>query len=72
MTSRANYIPWHAFFGIAIFLMVIVSAETGLVQKFIFTGLGTGSEALLVNFTGVAIFLFGITTILAVILPRAY
>ncbi|XP_010936901.1 probable ascorbate-specific transmembrane electron transporter 1 [Elaeis guineensis] len=67
-SMRANMKPWHAFFGAVIFLMAICSAETGLVQKFIFVG----REGLLINFIGITILLYGIFTILSVILPRPY
>lgn len=46
--------------------MAIISAETGLVEKFIHSGLFHGTEAPLVNFIGVVICLFGIATILTV------
>lgn len=66
VTTQANYLPYHAFFGIIIFIMAIISAETGLVEKFIHSGLFHGTEAPLVNFIGVVICLFGIATILTV------
>jgi len=50
--TRANDSPWHAFSGIAIFITASISAEAGMVEKLIHTGLLRGSEALLVNFTG--------------------
>lgn len=64
--------PYHVFFGIVIFLMAIVSAETGLAERFIFLGLRRGQEALIMNFTGLLILLFGIAVSFAVILPRRY
>ncbi|KAF5795343.1 putative ascorbate ferrireductase (transmembrane) [Helianthus annuus] len=69
-TTRANMAPWHAFFGIVLFFMTIVTAETGLTQKFIFQGLLRSQEALMINFTGLLILLFGIFVGLSVILPR--
>ncbi|PWA62844.1 cytochrome b561/ferric reductase transmembrane [Artemisia annua] len=69
-TRRARMLPWHAFFGIVIFFMTIVTAETGLTQKFIFLGLWREQEALIINFTGLLILLFGIAVGLSVILPR--
>ncbi|XP_071682293.1 probable ascorbate-specific transmembrane electron transporter 1 [Lolium perenne] len=70
MTMRADYAPWHIFFGIVIFLMAICTAETGLV-RFIFPG-NYPSEAFVVNFNGIAIFMFGVAVVLAVILPSRY
>nr|XP_043620062.1 probable ascorbate-specific transmembrane electron transporter 1 [Erigeron canadensis] len=68
--KRARMLPWHAFFGMVIFFMTIVTAETGLTQKFLFQGLRRSQEALIVNFTGLLILLFGISVGLIVILPR--
>ncbi|XP_058079131.1 probable ascorbate-specific transmembrane electron transporter 1 [Magnolia sinica] len=70
MPFRASFLPWHAFFGMAIFLMTICTAEMGLVEKFLSQGLGRDKEAYVVNFTGVAILLFGITVTLSSVLPR--
>ncbi|KAK9063811.1 hypothetical protein SSX86_017683 [Deinandra increscens subsp. villosa] len=69
-TRRASMAPWHAFFGVVIFFMTIVTAETGLMQKFVFLKLRRSPEALVMNFTGLLILLFGIFVVLSVILPR--
>nr|XP_043625854.1 probable ascorbate-specific transmembrane electron transporter 1 [Erigeron canadensis] len=58
--ARAKFAPWHVFFGVVIFFMAIVTAETGLSEKFIFQNLQHGQEALMVNFIGILILLFGI------------
>ncbi|XP_037418672.1 probable ascorbate-specific transmembrane electron transporter 1 [Triticum dicoccoides] len=71
MTMRADYAPWHIFFGIVIFLMAVCTAETGL-AKYIFPGNDYPSEAFVVNFLGISIFVFGVTVVLAVILPSRY
>ncbi|XP_062205137.1 probable ascorbate-specific transmembrane electron transporter 1 [Phragmites australis] len=71
MTMRADYAPWHIFFGIVIFLMAICTAETGL-AKFVFPGDDYPSEAFVVNFTGLAIQVFGVVVVLAVVLPSRY
>ncbi|CAH1431174.1 unnamed protein product [Lactuca virosa] len=68
--TRAKMAPWHAFFGVVIFFMTIVTVETGLTQKFLFQGLYRSQEALIVNFTGLLILLFAISVGLSVILPR--
>ena len=70
MTMRADYAPWHIFFGIVIFLMAVCTAETGL-ARFIFPN-NYPSEAFVVNFTGIAIFMFGVAVVLAIILPSRY
>ncbi|KAI3778753.1 hypothetical protein L2E82_08136 [Cichorium intybus] len=67
---RARMLPWHAFFGVVIFFMTIVTAETGLAQKFLFQGLRRSEEARIINFTGLLILLFAISVVLSVILPR--
>ncbi|XP_016485943.1 putative ascorbate-specific transmembrane electron transporter 1 [Nicotiana tabacum] len=69
---RARLVPWHVLYGIAVFFMGIVSAETGLIQKFIALGLQKGQEALIVNFTGLLLLLFGISVGLVVLLPVSY
>nr|CAB3499953.1 unnamed protein product [Digitaria exilis] len=71
MTMRADYAPWHIFFGIVIFLMAILTAETGL-AKFVPPLINYASEAYVVNFTGLAILMFGVAVVLAVILPSRY
>ncbi|KAL3510338.1 hypothetical protein ACH5RR_029739 [Cinchona calisaya] len=72
ITTRANFAPWHVLLGMVIFSMAILSAVTGLVEKFIFTGLKREQEALIVNFTGLLIFLFGVSVGFSVLLPRSY
>ncbi|KAK3001879.1 hypothetical protein RJ639_022308 [Escallonia herrerae] len=67
-STRAKLAPWHIFLGIVIFLMAILSAETGLVERFIFLQLGRTQEALIVNFTGLLLFLFAVSVGFTVIL----
>ncbi|RCV43446.1 hypothetical protein SETIT_9G294800v2 [Setaria italica] len=71
MTMRADYAPWHIFFGIVIFHMAILTAETGL-AKFIFPLNDYPSEAFIINFTGLALLMFGVVVVLVVILPSRY
>ncbi|KAL7113896.1 hypothetical protein ACP275_04G087600 [Erythranthe tilingii] len=70
-STRARLAPWHAVLGMAIFVMAILSAETGLVEIFFFLGLRRSQEALIVNFTGLLIFLFAVFVGLSVVLPRS-
>ncbi|XP_071739483.1 probable ascorbate-specific transmembrane electron transporter 2 [Rutidosis leptorrhynchoides] len=58
--TRARFAPWHVFFGVVIFYMAIVTVETGLSENFIFKKLQHGQEALMVNFIGLLILLFGV------------
>ncbi|CAH1416733.1 unnamed protein product [Lactuca virosa] len=67
--TRARFSPWHVSAGVVIFFMAIVTTETGLIEKFIFQQLKRGQEALLVNFIGLLILLFGISVIVTAILP---
>ncbi|KAM7484733.1 hypothetical protein LguiA_000742 [Lonicera macranthoides] len=67
--TRARLTPWHVFFGMVIFFMAVLTAETGLVERFLFLGLRRTQEALIVNFTGLLILLFGIAVGLVVLLP---
>ncbi|KAK1315024.1 putative ascorbate-specific transmembrane electron transporter 1 [Acorus calamus] len=69
MTIRARIMPWHVFSGIVIFVMAIISTETGIMEEFCFAGLSRERKAYLINFTGVAVLLFGITVGLTAILP---
>ncbi|KAI3731677.1 hypothetical protein L1987_62866 [Smallanthus sonchifolius] len=67
--TRARIAPWHVFSGLVIFVLVIVTAETGLIEKFIFQKLKQGQEAFVVNFIGLLILLFGIFVGLIVVIP---
>lgn len=69
-TTRAIFLPWHVCFGRALLYMAICTAETGLMQIFTILGLVDNSEARLINFTGLAILLFGITVDLSVAFSR--
>lgn len=69
MSARATLLPWHTFVGMVIFLLAVVTAETGL-AIFIYGPLN--SEGYIVNFTGLLIFLYAISVTLTVILPRRY
>ncbi|KAL0387557.1 UNVERIFIED_CONTAM: putative transmembrane ascorbate ferrireductase 3 [Sesamum radiatum] len=70
-STRARLAPWHAVFGLSVFFMAILSAETGLVEKFIFLGLHRSQEALIVNFTGLLVLIFAVSVGLTVLLPTA-
>ncbi|PON60828.1 Cytochrome b561 and DOMON domain-containing protein [Parasponia andersonii] len=72
MPTRGSLLPWHTYFGTVIFLLAVCAAETGLIQRFIGLGLALklNQEGLIVNFTGLLIFLFGVSVTLSVILPR--
>ncbi|KAH6829906.1 hypothetical protein C2S53_012589 [Perilla frutescens var. hirtella] len=69
-STKARLAPWHGVVGSIIFLMSILSAETGLIEKFIFLGLTRNQEALILNFTGVFIILFAVYVCFTVALSR--
>ncbi|WJX16827.1 ascorbate ferrireductase (transmembrane) [Trifolium repens] len=71
-STRATLLPWHKFIGIVIFLLAVGTAETGLIQYSDFLQLFRNQEALIVNFTGLLLFLFSVFVGLSVILPRNY
>ncbi|XP_058213002.1 probable transmembrane ascorbate ferrireductase 3 [Rhododendron vialii] len=59
-STRATAVPWHICGGRALLYMAIASALTGLMQKELLQQLGWNGELRLINFTGLAILLFGI------------
>ncbi|KAK9118042.1 hypothetical protein Scep_016135 [Stephania cephalantha] len=67
-TTRAKLLPWHWFAGMAIFVMAVMTAETGL-NRLTVPGGTLDSASLVVNFTGLLILLFAVTVSLSVILP---
>ncbi|KAG6599883.1 Transmembrane ascorbate ferrireductase 1, partial [Cucurbita argyrosperma subsp. argyrosperma] len=70
---RASLMPWHVYFGIFVFLMATCTAELGLLQSLdTWFLLGHTQENLIINFTGLLIFLYAATVVLTVILPPLY
>ena len=62
-TTRAKVLPWHKVGGRALLFMAVCAAETGLMEKSSFlTNLKLlhERESNLINFTGLAILLFGV------------
>ncbi|KOM24647.1 hypothetical protein LR48_Vigan2389s000100 [Vigna angularis] len=72
MSTRASLLPWHRFMGMAIFLLAVGTAETGLLQYFQFLHLFRSQEALIVNFTALLLFLYAFFVALSVTLPTNY
>ncbi|GMN38362.1 hypothetical protein TIFTF001_007589 [Ficus carica] len=69
-SSKSTLLPWHIYAGMVIFVLAVCSTEIGLAQAFISLGLGRTQEALIVNFTGLFVFLFAASVGLTVFLPR--
>lgn len=62
--------PWHVLGGRALLYMGIVAALTGLMQRATMIGQSTNAESRLINFTGLAILLFGVSVDFSVALGR--
>ncbi|XP_020239879.1 probable ascorbate-specific transmembrane electron transporter 1 [Cajanus cajan] len=71
-STRTSLLPWHKFMGMVIFLLAVSTAEMGLVQYFQDFGLFRSQEALILNSTGLLLFLFAVFVSLSVILPRNF
>lgn len=66
--------PWHVFLGIFLYVMAILTAEIGILEKLTFQELlmhldRFSSEAMLVNSTGLVILIFAMLVVLSTILP---
>ncbi|KAG4984192.1 hypothetical protein AAZX31_10G223400 [Glycine max] len=66
---RRASLPWHALFGLFVFVLAVGTAALGFLEKLTFlenSGLDKyGSEALLVNFTAIITILFGAFVVLS-------
>ncbi|XP_021727422.1 probable transmembrane ascorbate ferrireductase 3 [Chenopodium quinoa] len=70
--TRARLAPWHVCFGRALLYFAICTAETGLMQLFTILKLANSNEGRLINFTGLAILIFGISVDLVIAISRYY
>lgn len=68
--ARAAAVPMHVMAGLAIFLLAICSAQTGLVEKS--TAAASSGEAKLINATGIFILLYGVAVASAVALRKEF
>lgn len=69
--SRSTMAPWHVAAGRALFFMAICAALTGLMEKYTMLKPALHQrESHLINFTGLAILLFGVFVDMAVGLAR--
>jgi cytochrome b-561 len=66
-SNRGRYAPWHILFGLVIFFLAIITAMAGLTERFFFLNLRRSQEALVVNFTGLLIFLYGVSVLFTVL-----
>lgn len=71
--TRAAVYPWHVFFGVFLYVMVIGTAELGILESLTFQQLRGldrfSSHSMLVNSTGLVILIFAMLVILSIILP---
>lgn len=66
-TTREKALPWHVFNGLLIFLLATCAAQTGLVEEATFSNLVVGTQARLINFTGIFVILYGIAVSLSIL-----
>lgn len=71
---RRESLPWHALFGMFLYILVVANSALGFLEKLTFlesSGIEKyGSEAFLVNFTAIVAILYG-TFVLLTALSRA-
>ena len=68
--TRDAAAPAHVMAGLAIFMLAVCAAQTGLVQKS--AGAASASEMKLINVTGIFILLYGVAVASAVALRKAF
>lgn len=72
---RRGALPWHVLFGIFVYILTLVTAELGFLEKLTFLESGGldkyGPEALLVNLTSLVVVLFGAAVVVAAVAPAA-
>ncbi|KAM3368630.1 hypothetical protein ACQJBY_016872 [Aegilops geniculata] len=72
---RRGALPWHALFGLFVYVLTLATAELGFLEKMTFlqsSGLDKyGPEALLVNCTALVVVLFGAAVVVAAVAPAA-
>ncbi|KAL6637728.1 hypothetical protein ACP70R_025300 [Stipagrostis hirtigluma subsp. patula] len=68
--TRAAAAPAHIMAGLAIFLLAVCAAQTGLVEKS--AGAASAGETKLINATGVFIVLYGVAVASAVAMRREF
>lgn len=68
---RRESVPWHALFGLFVYILAVGNAALGFLEKLTFlenSGIAKyGSEAFVVNFSAVVTILFGVFVVLTVL-----
>jgi len=73
LSVRRSALPWHALFGLFVYVLALATAELGFLEKLTFLETGGldkyGAEAFLVNFTALVVVLFGASVVIAAVTP---
>lgn len=74
--TRATVLPWHAFLGLLIYCMALITAEMGFLEKLTFLTMNKvigrfSLEVMFVNSIGLLLIVYGGFVILASIVPKA-
>ncbi|KAL5223417.1 hypothetical protein ABZP36_028130 [Zizania latifolia] len=73
-SGRASLLPWHALFGIFLYVLAIATSVSGLLEKSIFMQSAKmierfSTEAMYMNSLGMLLILLGALVVLAVVSP---
>ncbi|MCO5588441.1 hypothetical protein L7F22_042397 [Adiantum nelumboides] len=73
-SSRTTILPWHVFFGLFVYGLVLTTSELGFLEKLTFLQQNStiakfSAEAIFVNVTGLIVVLFGLAVFIAAIVP---
>lgn len=76
-TTRRTLLPWHVFLGLYTYILVVVTAETGLLEKLTLLQangnvLKRSPESALVNGLGLCLALLSSVVIVAAIAPKKH
>jgi cytochrome b-561 len=70
---RRSALPWHALFGLFVYILTLATSQLGFLEKLTFLESGGldkyGTEAILVNCTALVVVLFGTAVVVAAISP---
>lgn len=71
-STRQSMVPWHAIFGLFIYILAVGNAQLGFIEKLtflqLFNKLGKyGSEALLINFTALVVIFLGAAVVISTV-----
>ncbi|KAJ3693012.1 hypothetical protein LUZ60_012107 [Juncus effusus] len=70
-TTRQTLIPWHAIFGLFIYILAVGSSQLGFIEKLTFLELQGvskyGSEAIFVNFIAIVVILLGASVVISTV-----